>query len=206
VRPWNLLDGYLRVEIRQNDGSYAAVTKEWLELGFARGVNPPSAGAPNTVNPNAILLLQMQADRNADGVASALELVKDAGTNSVVTGPATVNNWDPINMYDAREGEFRENQNAAPSCAIGGVLNLVEIDVNNLRRWLTGNIGASGGNAEFTTQNGYILYVSDRRGMIVNPDPGIGFKNGEYGYEDVINPGSVSGAPDGALNVGEDVN
>jgi hypothetical protein len=204
IQPWNLLDGYLRVEIRQNDGSYAAVTREWLELGFARGATPPTAGAPNTVNPNAILLLQMQADRDGNGTATAAELVKDPGTNSVVTGAATRNNWYPINMYDAREGEFRENQNATPTCSIGGVLNLVEIDVNNLRRWLAGNIGASGGNAEFVSQNGYILYVSDRRGMIASPTAG--FKNGEYGFEDVINPGSVTGAPDGALNVGEDAN
>jgi hypothetical protein len=204
IQKWNLLDGYLRVEIRQNDGSYAAVTKEWLELGFARGVNPPNAGAPNAVHPNAILLLQMQADRNGDGTASAVELAKDAGTNSVVTGPATVNNWYPINMYDAREGEFRENQRATTNCSVGGVLNLVEIDVNNLKRWLTGLTGASGGNTEFVSQNGYILYVSDRRGMIASPTAGV--KNGEYGFEDVINPGSVTGAPDGALNAGEDVN
>jgi hypothetical protein len=201
---WNLLDGYLRVEIRQNDGSYAGVTREWLELGFARGVNPPGAGAANAVHPNAILLLQMQADRNGDGTASAAELVTDGGTNSVITGPATRNNWYPINMYDAREGEFRENQRVTNNCAIGGVLNLVEIDVNNLRRWLTGAIGASGGNTEFVSQNGYILYVSDRRGMLASPVAGI--KLGEYGYEDVINPGSAAGTPDGALNVGEDAN
>jgi hypothetical protein len=204
TQPWNLLDGYLRVEIRLADGSYTPVTTEWLQLGFARGATPPKAGAPNTVNPNAILLLQMQADRNGDGIASAAELVKDGGTNSVVTGPLTRNNWYPINMYDAREGEFREAANGAATCAIGGVLNLVEIDVNNLRQWLLGNIGASGGNVEFTSQNGYILYVSDRRGMITSPF--FGFKSGEYGFEDVINPGSVNGAPDGALNVGEDVN
>src|ERR1700730_16596083 len=138
----------------------------------------------------------MKADRNADGIASTgvapdpapAELLKDPTTNSFVTGPLTRNNWYPINMYDAREGEFREAANGAPSCAIGGVLNLVEIDVNNLRRWLLGNIGASGPNVEFTTQNGYILYVSDRRGMIASPK--VGFKNGEYGFEDVINPAS----------------
>jgi hypothetical protein len=212
IQPWNLLDGYLRVEARQADGTYVGVTTEWLNLGFARGATPPKAGSPNTVHPNAILVLQMLADRNADGIASTgvagdpapAELLKDAGTNSFFTGPTTRNNWYPINMYDAREGEFREAANAAPSCAIGGVLNLAEIDVNNLKRWLSGAIGATGGNVEFTSQNGYILYVSDRRGMITSPT--LGFKNGEYGFEDVINPGSVSGAPDGALNVGEDAN
>ena len=204
TQPWNLLDGYLRVEIRQNDGSYAPVTNEWLQLGFARGVTPPGTFTANTVHPNAILLLQMQADRNGDGAASAAELVIDPGTNSVITGPATRNNWYPINMYEAREGEFRENQRVTTNCSIGGVLNLVEIDVNNLKRWLAGTIGASGGNTEYVSQNGYVLYLSDRRGMIASPTTGT--KNGEYGFEDVINPGSVTGQPDGALNAGEDVN
>jgi hypothetical protein len=201
---WNLLDGYLRVEARQGGGGFVGVTKEWLELGFARGANPPSTGAPNTVHPNAILVLQMQADRNADGTASAVELVTDGGTASKITGSATRNNWYPINMYETREGEFRENQRVTTNCSIGGVLNLIEIDVNNLKRWLAGSIGATGASAEYVSQNGYVLYFSDRRGML--PSPTVGTKNGEYGYEDVINPGSVTGAPDGVLNVGEDVN
>ena len=204
VQPWNLLDGYLRVEIHQANGTFLPVTQEWLQLGFARGVNPPNNVAPNTVHPNAILILQMQADRNGDGVASNVELLTDGGTNSVVTGPATRNNWYPINMYETREGEFRENQRVTANCSIGGVLNLVEIDVNNLQRWLNGAIGATGGATEFSSQNGYILYVSDRRGMIASPTAGT--KNGEYGYEDVINPGSVAGTPDQTLNPGEDVN
>jgi len=204
VQPWNLLDGYLRVEARQANGKFVPVTQEWLQLGFARGVNPPTTAAPNTVHPNAILLLQMQADRNGDGNASAAELLTDPGTNSNITGPATRNNWYPINMYETREGEFRENQRVTPNCSIGGVLNLVEIDVNNLRQWLNGAIGATGGATEFTSQNGYILFISDRRGMIASPTAGT--KNGEYGYEDVINPSSAAGIPDQTLNIGEDVN
>jgi hypothetical protein len=55
------------------------------------------------------------------------------------------------------------------------------------------------------SQNGYVLYLSDRRGTIV-ANSKLTYKNGEYGFEDVINPGSVTGAPDGVLNAGEDVN
>ena len=205
VQPWNLLDGYLRVEIRNGGGAYTPVTTEWLQLGFARGANPLVNGAANPVHPNAILILQQQADRNGDGTASAAELVTDRGTGSVITGQATRNNWYPINMYEAREGEFRENQRTTTNCSIGGVLNLVEIDVHNLQRWLAGSIGASGPNTEYVSQNGYVLFLSDRRGTIV-ANPSVGYKNGEYGYEDVINPGSVTGAPDSTLNAGEDVN
>jgi len=195
----------LRVEIRRADGSYAAVTREWLELGFARGLTPPAAGLPNAVHPNAILILQMQADRNANGNIDAGELVTDTGTASVITGAATRTNWYPINMYEAREGEFRENQRTTTNCSIGGVLNLVEIDVNNLKRWLAGNIGANGNQVESTSQNGYILYVSDRRGTVPSPAAG-NIKTGEYGFEDVINLGSPTGNPNGILDAGEDAN
>ena len=62
---WNLIDGYLRVEYRDASGDWNPVTREWLELGFARDVHrhprPPQA---NPINPNAILLLQEPADRS----------------------------------------------------------------------------------------------------------------------------------------------
>ena len=54
-------------------------------------------------------------------------------------------NWYPINFYDAREGEVRDNQVVNNSCATNGVMNAVEIDVGNLKQWLAGSrIGISG--------------------------------------------------------------
>ncbi|HVZ17790.1 MAG TPA: hypothetical protein VG897_11770 [Terriglobales bacterium] len=202
---WNLLDGYLRVEYRRSDGSYVPVTQEWLELGFARGFNPPKAGVPNNVHPNAILIFQMKADRNHDGIennGTPPELLKDPTTGNNYAGPKTRNNWYPINFYDVREGELRENQTTTTNCRVGGIMNLVEIDVSNLRKWLSGKIGKNGTDVEYVSRNGYILYFSDRRGMISNPN--IGAKNGEYGFEDVVNPLTTSGAPNGTLDNGED--
>ena len=218
---WNLLDGYLRVEVRYADGSYHPVTQEWLQLGFARGLLPPAAGAPNAINPNAILIFQQQSDRNGNGVldppvaacplptcnpakpAIPAEVLTDGTTGSVVTGPGTRNNWYPINFYDAREGELRENQRTTTVCAVGGILNVVEIDVANLRKWLLGTIGATGTLVENTSQNGYVLYFSDHRGMMLNAN---GQKRGEYGFEDVINPATAAGTPNGVLDTAEDVN
>lgn len=199
---WNLLDGYLRVEYRVSDGSYAPVTQEWLQLGFARGLNPPTAASPNAIHPNAILLFQELADRNQNGSIDIGELVIDSTTSTYYSGAQTRNNWYPINFYDVREGELRENPQTITTCRVGGIMNLVEIDVNNLRKWLAGSIGTSGTNVEYTSQNGYILYFSDRRGMVVNPTGG--YKNGEYGYEDVINVGTTSAPPDNQLEAGED--
>jgi hypothetical protein len=227
---WNLIDGYLRVEARQSDGTYLPVTKEWLELGFARGMTPPTAATPNPVHPNAILLFQQPADRVGNGVldtAGAAQVCSGSGSSKrcgiskppeVQTDPhssryyygdgndstsATRYNWYPINFYDAREGELRENQRASTTCFVSGVMNAVEIDVKNLQRWLNGTIGANGKSTEAVTQNGYVLYFSDRRGMLANPNAG-SVKNGEYGFEDVINPAVAAGTPNGTLDTGED--
>jgi Tfp pilus assembly protein PilX len=208
---WPLIDGYVRVEARQSDGTYSAVTREWLELGFARGLAMPDseAGVANSVHPNAILILQQLADRNGNGnltdAAYSSGGTVYAAESSTVTGAGAVNNWYPINIYDPREGELRAPAAGTTTCGIGGIMNMVELDVSNLRRWLLGTIGTTGTNTENASQNGYILYFSDRRGMLAN---GSGQKVGEYGYEDTINPTDSNGNPDGALDAdsAEDVN
>jgi hypothetical protein len=113
-------------------------------------------------------------------------------------------NWYPINFYDVREGEARDNAVAAAdnSCAPNGVMNAVEIDVGNLAKWLAGTIPGSGTSVDYLAQNGYILYFSDRRGMLLNPHPPLGgaaSKSGDAGLEDVINRSSGPGVPDGIL-------
>jgi len=115
----------------------------------------------------------------------------------------TMFNWYPINFYDAREGEVRGQDWGNNSCTTAGLMNAVEIDVGNLNRWLTGAITGSGTSVNYTNQNGYVLYYSDRRGMLPNPDSGFGYKTGESGLEDVINANyagdGAGGAPDGHL-------
>ena len=119
---------------------------------------------------------------------------------ATVVQSETNSNWYPINFYDAREGEARDNQLANNSCTTMGVMNAVEIDVGNLKKWLSGAIGASGKNVDYLAQNGYVLYFSDRRGMLANPNPpNAGTKNGDAGLEDVINSASAAGTPDGTL-------
>lgn len=192
ITGWPLIAGYLRVESRQSNGAYIAVTRQWLELGVARGLT-----IPNNVHPNAILTFQLHADRNGDG-----DLLDIGESSALITGPAAKHNWHPINLYDTREGEVRDVANNS-SVALGGIVNVVELDVNNLRRWLTGTIGTTGAQTENSSQNGYILYFSDRRGMLPSAT---GQKVGEYGFEDVINPSASNGSADGVLASAEDVN
>jgi hypothetical protein len=216
---WNLIDGYLRVEYRDATGVYQPVTQEWLELGFARGLLPPSAAAPNPINPKAILLLQKPADRNGNGVLDTFSAHNEAVCKGCPDRPAdtpadgatlrpefgssangtsiTRNNWYPINFYDAREGEARDQDVAGSSCTVNGVMNAIELDVANLKRWLLDPTG-SGPKVAFSDHNGYILYFSDRRGMHPNTNKG-NVKTGDAGLEDVINAASTTGLADQKL-------
>jgi hypothetical protein len=142
------------------------------------------------------------------------EVQKDLLTNSPYYGDGNQatsvsrNNWYPINFYDTREGEVRDTvPGVIASCTPAGVMNAVELDVGNLKRWLAGATGVNGAAVNFTNQNGYILYFSDRRGMLPNPNGTFvtvppfagGFKTGDSGLEDSINSSTLAGAPDGAL-------
>ena len=237
INKWNLIDGYLRVEVRKSDGSYVPVTQEWLQLGFARSLSEPAGTDTNSINPKAILLLQMSADRNNDGsldsvgsmscstsgntktctgtppelakdgtVATANDLLKYFGKNTdAAPYSVTKNNWYPINFYDAREGEVRDSVQNNTTCAVNGLMNAIDLDVSNLRDWLANS--ATGKTVDYTTQNGYILYFSDRRGMLPNPngtptDPTntTNTKTGDSGLEDSINSAVTAGTPDGALD------
>ncbi len=181
---WSLIDGYLLVQARQADGSFTDVTLEWLNLGIARE------------NADAILKFQQLKDTDMppDGVPDFPTSDLDIPWRSLHLG-----------LYDAREGEVRDiNQGAgSSSCAVGGIMNVADLDVGNLKRWLEGTTGTTGTTVDSVPQNGYVFYFSDRRGMLPN---GGGDITGEYGYEDIINPGNSSGPPDGILDAAEDVN
>jgi len=241
---------WLRVEyLDRNTNTWQGVTREWLSLGFARGPNPPQALGANAVHPNAILILQQQADRDgvngvvAPGTAEVntygayrtttvnpppVNIVDEAAGTITDTiaggGTSTKYVWYPINLYDAREGEVRDSTNnggtpaadgtktVAPNsnCAPNGVMNLVELDVGNLKKWLTNAYapaipGLRGQNVAYQSENGYVLYFSDRRGMVADPNPAngsiypAGVLTGAYGFEDTINSGSNIGMPNGTL-------
>ena len=120
-----------------------------------------------------------------------------------VAQSVSMNNWYPINFYDPREGESRDIQQNNNSCTPNGIMNAVELDVGNLQQWLLGKTGVSGPSVDFISQNGYVLYFSDRRGMLPSPwgtqvDPA-GTKTGDSGLEDNVNGAVAAGNPNGAL-------
>jgi hypothetical protein len=118
----------------------------------------------------------------------------------------------PIQMFDTREGLYNDDLDIATTFPGGvvprnGVMSVVDIDVGNLRRVLSGAFDgsfpatttyavANGGTAFRSTNvpsaNGWVLYVSDRRG-----DRDF---DGEYDMEDIF------GNNDGVYQPGENVN
>ena len=241
---WPIINGWLLVEVlNANTGLWVGVTREWLQLGFARGLevpNQPGTG-PNSVSQqasnslgangwniltdhkNAILYFQVTADRNGDGtISNTLLSANPSGDeitfNSLETGASVTPvptaysglnsqyNWYPINLYDAREGENNDatpgtfNQNTGTP---NGIMNVVELDVGNLRNWLRGLTGlGTGSTVNYSSQNGYVLYFSDRRGEQYNPLVSTTQLIGEYGFEDTVNLANAGNkfAPDGRLD------
>jgi len=222
---WPLVNGWLLVEYKSRiTGSWVGVTQEWLQLGFARGLQVPTQPGTPYVAPasnamgvygsnsiqdhkDAILYFQETADRNGNNSFTGTGAGTDAPVTVNLFGAGSQYNWYPINFYDPREGE---NNDAAGTFAAGsgtpnGVMNAVEIDVGNLRNWLLGTTGVSGVNVDYTQQNGYVLYFSDRRGMqFATAAQGANYQQqwGEYGYEDTVNYHNAGAgfAPDGALD------
>jgi Tfp pilus assembly protein PilX len=233
---WPLIGGWLLVEVKwASDEKWHGVTSEWLQMGFARGVNVPiQPGFTCAVTPvtntlttapgcnylvdhkNAILYFQETKDSNLAGTPSVTAdypltgagVYWDIANCGTTPLPACKSqyNWYPINLYDAREGENNDNQIFPASTGTpNGIMNAVELDVGNLSNWLLGNTGLTGPNVDYATENGYILYFSDRRGMqFTNPGGPSQSQSqwGEYGFEDVVNYANSGNnfKPDGALD------
>jgi Tfp pilus assembly protein PilX len=193
--PTNGQGAWMRIEYLDNTASPAwhGITLDWLSYSFTRQYNvPPSAPAGNSgqdpYNPNAIIILQQMS-------------------SSATSPVGNQNAFYPINFYDTREGEMRDNANG---CAVNGIMNAIEINVGNLGLWLSGSgpySGDVGKQVNVSNQNGYILYFSDHRGMLSDPHPTNGGQtpagviSGESGLEDVVNSGQglTSITPDGTL-------
>ena len=113
----------------------------------------------------------------------------------------------PIEMYDSREGTYYDDASryTAGQVTRNGVMSMIDIDVANLRRFMRGdfdgmfpvttNFPAGLQSTDIPQKQGWVVYVSDRRG-----DADF---DGEYDMEDLYgnSPGN-----DGTLQSGEDLN
>jgi hypothetical protein len=212
-----LITGFIKIEQRTGSAltAWRDVTGEILGLGItgrnlaesdaqaggneALRLNNVPEGAGDTCgepNPNAIVRLQRV--RDSPNNLGPCGFTQNAGVITAVSGDG--HDYWPNALYDPREAYFRDANAPANSITLGGIMHYVELDVNNLRRWILGQIGANG--PATRNDNGYIIYFSDRR----SNRNAAGQETGEFGFEDFINPGDANGTPNGVLDPGEDVN
>jgi hypothetical protein len=212
-----LIGGYIKIDMQRQDGTWIDVTREILGLGIsgrnlANKNSNPIGNRWNTASsnvadwcqdphPNAVIRLQRVRDIPMD--LQPCGITVDGGGQVIAVSPNEHDYW-PLTLYDPREGYFRESMTLSTAdIRLGGVVHYVELDANNLRRWLAGQIGTSGTQARNEDGKGFIVYFSDRRTNRNGTQ-----ETGEYGFEDVVNPDDAAGTPNLGTtpDAGEDVN
>ena len=157
------------------------------------------------LSPNAVIRLQRLKD-NAGGTP----ITNGGGCNYAgdTTGYRDPTNWWPNVLFDTREAVQRDADpgTSATGLPLVGLMYYVTVDAKNLAKWFRAS-GApfnAGTGAQARTDNGgYTLYFSDRR----NNRNAASQETAEFGWEDFVNPGVATGAPNGVCDLpGEDVN
>jgi len=223
-----IITGYIKIDAQKPFGnpcgSYTDVTTEILSLGYAgRNLNPVSLAPPQLPGlPGGQIAPSACLDPHPNAVIR-LERVRDNPSNyATATGPCGViataapplpSDYWPNALYDTREGYNRQTAPIVPfnsQVTLGGIMNYIELDVNNLAKWFSGTIGASGPSTQdpSVAPNNFVVYVSDRRGNYLPTGTAIGTwpplspsgnETGEYGYFDLVNSADIKGCPDNAL-------
>ena len=191
------IGGYIKIEIQKADQTWQDVTAEILNWGFADKNQDGTICADPT--PNAIIRLQRLRDNN--------------NACTYANSTSSYDYW-PNTLFDTRDGILREPAPANLDVPLGGVMHYITLDVTNLSKWFQNQApyGAGSGN-QVLTSNGYSVYFSDRRnnrsdGQNNTCPNGLATpcETGEYGFEDIVNPLSATGVPNGTLDTGEDFN
>ena len=133
--------------------------------------------------------------------------------------PGAAGTWNsivPINVYNVREGRINSVNFAANTMYERGLTSVLEINMRNLARWVDGVYDGnllSGTNAVSTNiafPDGYIVFVSDRRGDKVKSEVDtsgatINTTNGTVDNEDIYGPTGATTGYTPQLDPGEDV-
>jgi hypothetical protein len=216
-----LINGVIKIEMQRNNGTnptngtWQDVTAEILGLGITgknlsdaddnplannwNNLPDSTAQSDNCREPSPNAVIRLQRVRDVPTFAASRCGFTGAWPNIATVSLISTDYWPNV-LYDTREGQTRDGLGGT-NIALGGLMHYVELDVNNLRRWLAGQIGANGLNAK--NDNGFIIYFSDRRN---NNDAALN-ETGEYGYEDVVNLTNAAGNPnEPTMDTGEDLN
>ena len=231
-----IITGFIKIEAQTTYGvpcgTYVDVTNEILGLGYAgRNLNPVAGTAPPTLpglpaaqiapsgcadpHPNAVIRLERVRDNPSTRATNG-----GCGVGAGVVPPNPSDYWPNV-LFDPREASYRDwcpnGAGLGNACKLspmlGGVMQYVELDVNNLTRWFRGVIGTTGAATKdaAVSPNNFTVYFSDRRGNY-NPVPLAsgwpppsfsGNETGEFGYNDNVNFNTANGCPDGNIDGGE---
>jgi Tfp pilus assembly protein PilX len=228
------ISGRILIQIVDSTGTTRDVTTQILSMGVTEG--EPNAiihlqrplwaaytqGTRDAEGGNSYLKYITENYWGADGeITSPTQdsngyisgVTNDSSRNRAMTPPSS--GWNsvvPINLYNVREGRINTNL-AANSIYERGMTSIVEINMRNLARWLDGvydqNLLAGTGavSANIARPDGFIVYVSDRRGDKIKSEVDssgatVNSTNGLVDNEDIY---GASGVPNGQLDPGEDV-
>ena len=212
--PWHVGNACGYLTVAPNIKTSGGVSQ--LNLG---GAAYPAGQCYNPISPAILILQQLQVNKgNTAPNYNNVDLAAYEASSTDTSVTSTGLNWLPINFYDSREGEPRDNGTRASNyasagstptytpCSPSGVMNAVELDVGNLWLWLqhVAPYAAGHGNqVNSVDQGGYIVYFSDHRGMQQDAHaPYNGFYNkfsGASGLEDTVNSSSQTGVIDNNL-------
>ncbi|MBI1748014.1 MAG: hypothetical protein HYR55_15710 [Acidobacteria bacterium] len=152
---------HFKVEIVANNGTTTDVTQEFLNYGITDN------GIADALDRDANSIIRLQRRNNVY-------------SNLITLNPPAPASPFPISFYDMREGEMEDS--ADTNVELSGIMTMMEINVDNLNKWLGCAdpylVGCTG--TTVPNNNGYVVYTSDRRGE----KPGA--INGDYDYEDTI--------------------
>ncbi|HSS20263.1 MAG TPA: hypothetical protein VLL54_09320 [Pyrinomonadaceae bacterium] len=202
-----------------NDPAYSNSLTDIVNKTHIAADGQVNTGTLNLVDPGGYLT------GIVDDTASGSQPKRNDVAASLNIGSFSASMWNsivPINLYNVREGRL-STSTASPNLTSDanqvyerGVTNVVEVNMENLARWMDGiydlnllaGTGAVSGN--IAKPDGYVVYISDRRGDNVKTvylrDPATGLpsttssqcSNGMADNVDIY-------GPNGTLDGGEDV-
>ena len=196
TNPVSTIGGFIKIEMQVSEGEWRDVTMEILNYGIAgRNLEGRTCGDPT---PAAILRLQRFQD-NAEPETVPI-------TNCSYSNVPRASYFVPNVLFDAREAIYRDAIPTDRLPRLGGVMHYVALDVRNVSNWFRGAGAHAGGSGSLAFKDpdteGFSVYFSDRRNNRNQQNQ----ETGEYGFEDVVNPNSASGTPNGIKDSGEDMN
>jgi hypothetical protein len=227
-----IITGCLKIEYQDKASTPAwhDITTTILKLGYmGKNINPTtgSVGPALHVLPATGTVIAAQGpiangavtpvpctEPYATTAVIRIARIRDNPSGSTANGcgtPATSSGQDfwPLALFDSREGTSRPgvttatNSDGNPEIPSGGVMYYIELDAKNLATWLRTNQSAL--SPVINNNTGFAVYFSDRRGEQLDTSVSPNKKTGSFGYNDIVNPASVSsGCPDGTINGGED--